>query len=60
MDSAESGGRQNSLEYMAEMLGQLQAMAKAEGLQGLAYLIGMAHEEAAELVRRSGQPSSTA
>lgn len=50
MSSHIEEGRQNSLRYQAEMLAELEAMARAEGFDSLAYLIGMARDEAAELL----------
>jgi len=51
MDSQAGAARQKSLDYQAELLGQLEAMARADGFDSLAYLIGMARLEAAELLR---------
>lgn len=42
---------QAALSYMHVMLGQLRAMAERDRHDMLAYLIGMAHQEAADRVR---------
>jgi len=39
--------------YLAEMTGQLESMARAANLQLLAYLLAMARAEAEDLARRS-------
>lgn len=51
MDSQISADGRKSLDYQAELLGQLEDMARADGFDSLAYLIGMARQEAAELLR---------
>ncbi|HEV7252656.1 MAG TPA: hypothetical protein VGN97_06110 [Mesorhizobium sp.] len=51
MDSQSNADSRKSLDYQAELLGQLEAMARADGFDSLAYLIGMARDEAAELLR---------
>jgi len=50
-DTVDEGHRAEALDYMRGMLGQLQEMAERDGHDMLAYLIGMAHHEAADRVR---------
>ena len=57
--------RVEKLDYMQAMLGELRSMAHSERYEMLAYLIGMAHAEATELVRgerasRSSRPGADA
>lgn len=50
-ETREEDRRAAALDYMHVMLGQLRAMAERDSHDMLAYLIGMAHLEAAEKAR---------
>ena len=59
MRQEEAQRRVEKLDYMHAMLGELRSMAQSERCEMLAYLIGMAHAEATDLVRgeQAGKPS---
>lgn len=52
-ETRDDDGQGAALDYMHVMLGQLRAMAERDRHDMLAYLIGMAHEEAAERARNA-------
>jgi hypothetical protein len=51
MHADKSGRRDETLEYLQSMLGQLRTMAEAERCDMLAYLIEMAYIEVSDIVR---------
>ena len=51
MSDHRSGRRNETLEYLQSMLGQLRIMAEAERCDMLAYLIEMSYVEVSDIIR---------
>jgi len=62
MDDLDKGGasggaggvRRDNLEYLADLLGELQQMAEREGCRTLSRLLAISHAEAQRETRREG------